>query len=271
MKKKISAGILSLGILSGALLTTNVVTYTHQTKIVNEEKANRIEVEKKAEELDKRLKETSNHLNQTEKSLIQMKNEDVKQKQTELRLRNYNQQKDVKIEDLQDAINRKDTKINDLKVELHSKKEREEKERQQQLAETKQKKQATALKSDKQKGVDVQSDESSKKTVTASEDKNTSSGRTLKMTATAYTAECYGCSGVTATGINLNNNRNAKVIAVDPSVIPLGSTVHVEGYGRAIAGDTGGAIKGNKIDLHMATESQANAWGVRTVIVTIVN
>jgi len=39
----------------------------------------------------------------------------------------------------------------------------------------------------------------------------------------------------------------AKVIEVDPSFIPLGSKVYVEGYGEAIAGDTGGAIKGNKI------------------------
>jgi uncharacterized protein YabE (DUF348 family) len=94
-------------------------------------------------------------------------------------------------------------------------------------------------------------------------------GRTLTVTATAYTAGCTGCSGVTATGINLNKNRNMKVIAVDPNVIPLGTRVHVEGYGEAIAGDTGGAIKGNKIDVHVATTSEANRWGVRTVKLTI--
>ena len=66
------------------------------------------------------------------------------------------------------------------------------------------------------------------------------------MTATAYTAHCNGCSGITATGINLRANPNLKVIAVDPSVIPLGSKVWVEGYGYAVAGDTGGAIKGNE-------------------------
>ena len=48
------------------------------------------------------------------------------------------------------------------------------------------------------------------------------------------------------TGINLRANPNLKVIAVDPSVIPLGSKVWVEGYGYAVAGDTGGAIKGNE-------------------------
>lgn len=96
-------------------------------------------------------------------------------------------------------------------------------------------------------------------------------GKTISVAATAYTAKCAGCSGVTATGINLNANPNAKVIAVDPNVIPLGSKVHVEGYGTAVAGDTGGAIKGNRIDIHVPTESQALDWGRRTVNVTILN
>lgn len=93
--------------------------------------------------------------------------------------------------------------------------------------------------------------------------------KTMQMAATAYTAECDGCSGITATGIDLNNNRNQKIIAVDPSVIPLGTRVHVEGYGEAIAGDTGGAIKGNKIDLHVATKEEATRFGRKTVAVTI--
>ncbi|GAE94394.1 cell wall-binding protein [Gracilibacillus boraciitolerans JCM 21714] len=97
-------------------------------------------------------------------------------------------------------------------------------------------------------------------------------GETLTMTATAYTAKCNGCSGITATGINLLENPNMKVIAVDPNVIPLGTRVHVEGYGEAIAGDTGGAINGNKIDLHVPTKDEAYSWGgVRTVNVTILN
>ncbi|WP_079710497.1 3D domain-containing protein [Paraliobacillus ryukyuensis] len=94
---------------------------------------------------------------------------------------------------------------------------------------------------------------------------------TLTMTATAYTADCSGCSGITATGINLNNDRNKKVIAVDPDVIPLGTRVYVEGYGEAVAGDTGGAINGNKIDLHVPTKKEAYEWGVRTVNVTILS
>lgn len=91
----------------------------------------------------------------------------------------------------------------------------------------------------------------------------------FEMEATAYTADCQGCSGVTATGINLRENRQQKVIAVDPDVIPLGTRVYVEGYGEAIAGDTGGAIKGNKIDLHVPTKEEALSFGRRTVTVTI--
>lgn len=96
-------------------------------------------------------------------------------------------------------------------------------------------------------------------------------GKEFYVSATAYTASCTGCSGITATGINLKANPGLKVIAVDPSVIPLGSKVWVEGYGNAIAGDTGGAIKGNKIDLFMPNRSDAIAFGRKQVKVKILN
>jgi uncharacterized protein YabE (DUF348 family) len=89
------------------------------------------------------------------------------------------------------------------------------------------------------------------------------------VSSTAYTANCAGCSGVTATGYDLNANPNAKVIAVDPSVIPLGTKVYVEGYGYAIASDTGGAIKGNKIDVFINSKSAATRWGRKTVKIKI--
>ncbi|WJY27618.1 3D domain-containing protein [Sporosarcina trichiuri] len=97
------------------------------------------------------------------------------------------------------------------------------------------------------------------------------SGRELTVTATAYTAYCAGCSGTTRTGIDLRANPGLKVIAVDPSVIPLGSKVWVEGYGEAIAGDTGGAIKGQKIDVFIPSQSSAVAWGVKKVRVKVLN
>lgn len=95
--------------------------------------------------------------------------------------------------------------------------------------------------------------------------------KTLYMEATAYTAYCTGCSGTTTTGINLRANPDLKVIAVDPSIIPLGTKVHVDGYGYAIAGDTGGAIKGHKIDIFIPTKAAANQWGRKTVKVTVLN
>lgn len=97
------------------------------------------------------------------------------------------------------------------------------------------------------------------------------SSKELIVEATAYTATCEGCSGITATGIDLNANPNQKVISVDPSVIPLGSKVYVEGYGEAIAGDTGGAIKGNKIDVFIPSKQDAINFGVKKLKVTILN
>ncbi|MGM8365526.1 ubiquitin-like domain-containing protein [Virgibacillus sp. W0181] len=97
------------------------------------------------------------------------------------------------------------------------------------------------------------------------------SGKELSMTASAYTAKCSGCSGYTSTGINLNANPNMKVIAVDPNVIPLGSKVWVEGYGTAIAADTGGSIKGKRIDAHFPTKQAAYSFGRKQVKVKILD
>ena len=98
-----------------------------------------------------------------------------------------------------------------------------------------------------------------------------STTKELTVTATAYTASCEGCSGITTTGIDLNANPNQKVISVDPTVIPLGSRVWVEGYGEAIAGDTGGSIKGNKIDIFIPSKEEALNWGRQTVKVKILD
>ncbi|MFJ7974072.1 ubiquitin-like domain-containing protein [Psychrobacillus sp. NPDC096389] len=111
------------------------------------------------------------------------------------------------------------------------------------------------------------------KVVTASVSRGAtdSAGNEFYVTATAYTAYCNGCSGVTTTGINLKSNPDVKVIAVDPKVIPLGSKVWVEGYGYAVAGDTGGAIKGNKIDLFMPSKSKAYDFGRKKVRIKVLN
>lgn len=110
------------------------------------------------------------------------------------------------------------------------------------------------------------------RTTTPKQDKvDVGVSKQMVVEATAYTAYCHGCSGITATGIDLRSNPNQKVIAVDPSVIPLGSRVWVEGYGEAIAGDTGGAIKGNKIDIFVPTTEQALNFGRKSVSIKILS
>ena len=111
----------------------------------------------------------------------------------------------------------------------------------------------------------------SEEVTAASRDSQSNKEETLYMHATAYTAQCTGCSGVTATGINLNGNPDKKVIAVDPDVIPLGSRVWVEGYGYAIAGDTGGAINGKRIDLFVPDKEQALSFGRQQVKVKVLD
>ncbi|MGJ7923159.1 ubiquitin-like domain-containing protein [Neobacillus sp. LXY-4] len=99
--------------------------------------------------------------------------------------------------------------------------------------------------------------------------RGSAAGQELYVSSTAYTASCNGCSGTTATGINLRANPDVKVIAVDPSIIPLGTKVYVEGYGYAVAADTGSAIKGYKIDVFLPSQADAYRWGVRKVKIRI--
>lgn len=93
--------------------------------------------------------------------------------------------------------------------------------------------------------------------------------RTLRMSATAYDPGPRSC-GPRCTGRTANGMRAQKgVVAVDPRVIPLGTKLYVEGYGYCIAADTGGAIKGNKIDLCFNTYAEAIRFGRKTVTVHI--
>jgi len=78
-------------------------------------------------------------------------------------------------------------------------------------------------------------------------------------------ATAYSLPGSTASGLPVGPG----VVAVDPTVIPLGTRMYVPGYGPAIAADTGTAIKGLRIDLWFATLAQAQAWGARTVTITL--
>jgi len=86
------------------------------------------------------------------------------------------------------------------------------------------------------------------------------------MIATAYSPRVIETDGnpwVTATGLR----SGLGVVAVDPNVIPLGSLLYVKGYGYAVAGDTGGAIKGDIIDVFFYSTDDALQWGRRAVTV----
>jgi len=84
--------------------------------------------------------------------------------------------------------------------------------------------------------------------------------RSLTVVATAYALDGRTASGRTA---------GWGIVAVDPSVIPIGSRLAIPGYGMGVAADTGGAITGARIDVWFPTTAQANAWGNRVVTVTI--
>lgn len=92
-------------------------------------------------------------------------------------------------------------------------------------------------------------------------------GRWMTVEATAYSRNQPVLSNYTFTGIDLREN--SRVIAVDPNVIPLGSTIYVPGYGEYIAGDTGGAIIGNRIDIHFESLDSAIQFGRQNIDVQV--
>ena len=85
-------------------------------------------------------------------------------------------------------------------------------------------------------------------------------GRKLSVSAT-----CYILKGTTASGLPTGPG----IVAVDPTVIPLGTKLYIPGYGKGVAADTGGGIKGNIIDLWYSTYAECAKWGRRTVTITI--
>ena len=97
--------------------------------------------------------------------------------------------------------------------------------------------------------------------------------RTYNVIATAYTKDCKGCSGITATGLDIRSS-TPKIIAVDPKIIPLHSKVELlvdgESWGIYTAEDTGGAIKGHRIDILMDSKSKALDFGVKRVTVKVI-
>ncbi len=92
-------------------------------------------------------------------------------------------------------------------------------------------------------------------------------GRRMRVETTAYSPRQPDLDFTTATGARARYG----IIAVDPRTIPLGTRVYVPGYGYALAADTGGAIKGNRIDLCFETVQEAIRWGRRSVTIIVLD
>lgn len=112
-----------------------------------------------------------------------------------------------------------------------------------------------------------------KQTVKVDNKTNLNVKQVIPMLATGY-CNCYKCCGknpgdygygVTASGLKTRRG----VVAVDTSVIKLGTKLYIEGYGEAIAGDTGSKIKGNRIDLFFDTHDEALAFGRKNINVYV--
>lgn len=103
--------------------------------------------------------------------------------------------------------------------------------------------------------------------------KEVTATNTMTVNASAYTAKCEGCSGITAKGTNVRNtiyhSSGHRIIATDPNVIPMGTIVRINGE-TYIADDVGGLIKGYKIDILVSTKQEAYAFGRQSLQIEIV-
>ena len=199
----------------------------------------------------------------TEKESLNEKQVEVVEKKDSL---------DSKVAELQKVLAANQSELNNLNAQERSIKER-------QAAEKAAAERAAAARNNVPNNVSTASSNvTSNNTASASSSNTTaapaptsssSTGDWKTVQATGYSTQQKGLSTHTATGIDLRVN--SRVIAVDPRVIPLGSLVEVQGLGVYVAGDTGGAIKGNIIDIHYSTVAQALSWGRRSVKIRIIN
>lgn len=182
---------------------------------------------------------------------------------------------DEKLSDLQSTLVVNQEKLDEIHAQEAAEQKRAEEEKAKKELAKKEQVEESSVKEKTKNTVKVAS---SKTTAADSKEKSTNqskasttkkSGEWMTFESTGYSTQQAGLSSHTATGINLLNN--PRVIAVDPSQIPLNSLVEVEGMGVYVAGDTGGAINGRIIDIHFSSVAQAKSWGRRSVRLRILN
>lgn len=229
---------------------SSVTTITSaEQDIIDQQIADREEVELIQEQIVEKIDQQEQLIED-----LEMKKESMDEKQASLKTSEKQlKQKENNLKKEKEKLTKEDSELKQLETTYRERIKAREKEQQNVTNRETNTKKASASKGKKE----------------TSKQKTMKVGQTLRVEATAYTPHCKGCSGVTSTGINLLGDNPPKVIAVDPKVIPLGSRVWVEGYGEAIAGDTGGAINGKRIDVFVKSKAQALQWGRRTVTVKI--
>lgn len=207
-------------------------------QIIEQQIEDREEVERLQEEIADKLNAQEELLNDLEETKEQMTEKQANLKQKEKQLK----KKEATLKEEKEQLTKKDNNLKRLETTYRERIKAREKERANNVTK-------------------VNNTNKPKKKYTV--------GETIQVVATAYTPNCQGCSGVTSTGINVDNDEHERIIAVDPDVIPLGSQVYVPGYGVATAADTGKDIKGNRIDVLYKSKAQALQWGRRTVTIKI--
>ncbi|ATI60100.1 cell wall-binding protein EntB [Bacillus cereus] len=264
-----------------------------EVKVKEEEKAKEIE---KAKEEEKNKQEEKDKEEDKAQEIVKSK-EEVKAKEEEKAQEIVKAKEEVKVKEEEKAKEIAKAKEEEKAREIAKAKEEEkareiakdkEEEKAREIAKAKEEEKAREIAKDKEEEkakeiAKAKEEEKAREIAKAKEEERAkevsknniqSAKRELTVVATAYTADpsengTYGGRVLTAMGHDLTANPNMRIIAVDPKVIPLGSKVWVEGYGEAIAGDTGSAIKGNRIDVLMGSKSKAMNWGRQTVKVKI--
>lgn len=215
--------------------------------------------------LEMDVEELKNNLKEIEKEKKSME-KDYQDEIKELKSKNSN---------LQNEVNKKDSELREVKSKDASKVQDEPK-----VSKSNAPKKSVEVKSksSKQTADNKSKDKSVEevKTTSKTSQKATGGGQTFE--ATYYGMDCSGCSGTTASGLTLSSGQTSyqgmRVIAVDPNVIPFHSIVEITHNGStytAVAKDSGGAIKGNRIDILTGSEAESSKHGRYNVQLKVIS